>query len=190
MRYTREQAITGGVILVILLLGALYTWSTISKQRALEAADNPATHALTTEADQAPYTDLEGNILTLTEYVGEVLVVNSWASWSPDSARELPLIATITSEYEDRDVRVLAINRAEPRTTAERFLRTFSITDKVQLVLDPDDRYYRSIAGYSMPETIFYDRKGNIVHHHHGVMTEADIRNYLDAAIAATEKDN
>jgi phage gp45-like len=82
---------------------------------------------------------------------------------------------------------VIGINRAESRTTAEAFLTTLGLTDEVLLIVDADDRYYGAIGGFSMPETIIYDTKGNIVKHKRGQITEAELTLVLDEALAQTE---
>ncbi len=164
---------------VILLLVGTYTGLVLKRKWDRDMMNNPAMNALATSGEGTPYTDMNGNVLTFDSYLGEILVVNSWASWAPDSAKELPTLAKVASEFSDKNVKVIAINRAEPQTTAERFLQTVGAADGVELVLDLDDRYYKSVSGFAMPETIFYDREGNIVHHHHGVISEEDLRNYL-----------
>ena len=81
----------------------------------------------------------------------------------------------------------MAINRAEPATTAERFLSEIKVSEHVTLILDPEDRYYESIGGFAMPETIFYDREGNMTHHNHGVIKLEDMRKYVDAALLVSD---
>jgi thiol-disulfide isomerase/thioredoxin len=183
VEYFRENRKTVFSIVVVIILAGLYTFSVIHKRQSLEAMDNPAMNALSTAAEQTPYIDMEGNVLDFDSYLGEVIIVNSWASWSPDSVNELPMLARVANEFSDKNVKVIAINRSEPKTTAERFLQTIGAADGVELVLDADDRYYKSVVGYAMPETIFYDRAGNIVHHEHGVLTEDKVRQYLEDAL-------
>jgi thiol-disulfide isomerase/thioredoxin len=179
-----EEYATLLIIGVIILMAVIATIMVVRDTRQITT---PIAESLQDGDGVAAYTDLLGNPMTLTSYVGKVIVVNSWASWSPESSRELPLLATIVKEYTDREVVVLAINRAEPQSTAERYLRTVGAADGVQLILDPDDHYYKSIGGYAMPETIFYDTKGNIVQHHHGVLTEAKIRTFLEETLEASQ---
>lgn len=167
------------VLCLIILLAGFLTWFITKKNNQ---AYNPAASALGTQENQTPYTDLEGNILSLDSYLGDIIVVNSWASWSPASVTELPMLAKMSDEFSDKNVKILAINRNEPRTTAERFLKSVGVSDKVQLVLDADDRYFKSVEGYAMPETIIYDRGGNIIYHHRGAITEELVRKYIQQA--------
>lgn len=187
-QFSRDKVTAFVVIGVILLVALVYTLFVINQNKREQADNNPANRALQVAADEEPYTDLAGNPLSLNEYVGKVLVVNSWASWSPDSTAELQIFAALRSKYDLDEVVILAINRAEPQTTAERYLRTLEVSDQVQLVLDPTDRYYRSIGGFAMPETIIYDRRGGIVHHQRGPLTAEQATIYIDQALSKQDE--
>jgi len=189
VEYQKNKTVTLVVLAGIILIAAVATFVVVKKEQERRAADNAANQALVVGESEIPYTDLSGNPIALSHEQGSTLVVNSWASWSPDSAQELPLLAKLASQYAEQGVKVVAINRAEPQTTAERYLRTVGAADTVQLVLDQEDRFYRSISGFAMPETIFYDQSGNIVHHQHGVLTEEQMITYVEQALAAKTKE-
>lgn len=165
---------------------SFYTWTIVQKNRAALIPESEALSVLKTTEGQLPYTDLEGNPVALTDFVGEVLVVNSWASWCPACAKDLPLLSSVAETFKNDDVQILAINRSEPGSTAELFLRSINATPSIKLVLDPDDRFYESIGGYTMPETIFYDKAGKIVHHNRGPMTLDEMHRYVKVAISGS----
>lgn len=186
---TKAYATTFGVILLIIILAGLYTWSVVQKQKMASDPSNPALLSLGTTGNQSPYTDLEGNPVSLSDFVGKTLVVKSWASWCPACVRELQELSTMSRQYESKGVKVIAINRAEPAKTAKAFLKSIGADQDVLLVLDPDDRYFESINGFNMPETVFYDTSGNIVHQQHGSLTSAEIRKYIEKTLKkSTEK--
>jgi thiol-disulfide isomerase/thioredoxin len=180
VKYLRGNWLTIFIIILVILAVASYVYYL---KNQTHIAENPATKALVADIEQAPYTNLAGEEARLDQYFGEVLVINSWASWSPYSATELPALARVSETYGAQGVKVIAINRAEAKTTAESFLNTLGVAEELELILDPDDRYYKSLSGYAMPQTIFYDRAGNIVHHQHGVMKEVDIKKYIELAL-------
>lgn len=171
------------LFVALLLVGALYFVGERKEEQALQ--ESSAGAALRTESAEV-YTDMEGNSLQLDEYLGQVIVANAWASWSPFSKTELPNLARLQREFSDRGVVVLAINRGEQKTTAESFLRLVSAYEDVTLVLDTEDHYYTSIDGYAMPETVFYDVKGNIVHQARGQLTYEDMKTFTEDALEAS----
>ena len=54
----------------------------------------------------------------------------------------------------------------------------------VEIILDGNDHFFKTIGGYAMPETILFDRIGNIVFHKRGSLLvsefEPEIRKLLE----------
>lgn len=186
MSFNKGNVYTIAIMVVVVAAASFYTWTIVQKNRTALTPESEALSVLKTSEGQLPFTDLEGNPVALTDFLGDVLVVSSWASWCPACAKDLPLLSTVAQTFENDGVRVLAINRSEPGNTAERFLRSINATPGIKLVLDPDDRFYESIGGYTMPETIFYDRTGKIVHHNRGSMTQDEMNQYVKVAMSGS----
>lgn len=142
--------------------------------------ESPAMQALQNTPEQSPFTDLKGNPVGLSGYVGnKVLVVSSWASWCPACVNSLKELSVLSDKYGDK-IKILAINRSDPANTARAFLKAYNISDNVQLVLDEDDKYFKSVDGYNMPETIVYGLDGSIVLHKRGVTNVEELSTYID----------
>jgi len=183
----KSKYITLAIIVLVLVVAGYFAYKAISKNKTDQVENSPAGSALVSTDGESKYTDINGNALFLDDYLGRVLVVNSWASWSPQSAQELVSFATVVEQYSDTDVVLLAINRAEPKETAQAFLNSISVADSVVLVLDPTDNYYEAIEGFAMPETLFYDTSGNVVAHKRGSITENEMKEHIQSAINASE---
>ena len=119
--------------------------------------------------------DYEGNTVRLRDFGGQPLVVNAWAAWCPFCRRELKDFVAAQKEVGDRVV-FIAIDRAEDLATAKRYTDELNVTGELLLLLDPKDSFYQSIGGFSMPETIFVDARGNIAQHRRGPMDLNEIR--------------
>lgn len=116
--------------------------------------------------------------MSLADFAGKPLVINSWAAWCPFCREELPAFAAVQEEFGDRVV-IIAVDRAEPLETAKRYSDELGVTGKLIFLLDPDDSFYRSIGGFSMPETILVDREGNIREHVRGPIDAAELKRRL-----------
>lgn len=123
--------------------------------------------------------DYQGNEVALREFIGKPLVINSWAMWCPFCRNELVDFARLQKKFE-RDIVVIAVNRQEPLKDIKEFTDSLDIADTVIFLLDPDDDFYRAIGGFSMPETIFIDRKGNIVFHKRGPLTFEEMQQKVE----------
>lgn len=126
------------------------------------------------------YTDLNGNSVSLEKYLGKILVVNSWASWSPFSTTELILLQEVAQNYNQDEVIFLAINRKESREQAQRFVSTLPELSSLLMVIDIEDHFYTSIGGYAMPETVIYNKNGDLTEHIHGIIKKEEITSKLD----------
>lgn len=118
--------------------------------------------------------DYEGNTVSLSDFAGKLVVINSWAAWCPFCIKELPAFAEAQEELGDK-VTIIAIDRAESLATSKKYTDDLGVTDSLVFLLDPDDSFYRSIGGFSMPETIFVDGEGNIRFHKRGPMEKEEI---------------
>lgn len=184
----KSSKITLFIIILVIILVAGYAFLVIQKNQRANVSQSEAAQSLQTADGQSPYTDIAGNPVALDDYLGKILIVNSWASWCPFCATELSNLATIGSEYAQQNVQVLAINRGEPSTTAEAFLNSLQIDDGLLLVLDPADRFYPSIAGFTMPETVFYDTQGNLLFHKRGQMSYEELRIQVQKILSTTSE--
>lgn len=183
MKFFTNNKITALVIALVLIVAGLYTWSVVRNSRLADVQPSDADFALGLREGDSGYTDLNGNRVVVSDYIGSVIIINSWASWSPASAAELQMLERIAANYSNEKITFLAINRSEPAKTAKQFLQVYKITNQVMLLLDPDDKFYRSISGYTMPETLIYDKKGAVYHHFRGKLNETEVRNKLDILV-------
>lgn len=137
------------------------------------------------EAKETTYEGFSGESIALSDLEGKVRVVNSWASWSPYSKTELPALAQLAAEYEEQGVVVVAMNRGEDPVRAERYLDQFGDLSPLIVLIDPDDAFYGRVGGQAMPETLFFDKRGNLIKHVRGVMTVETMRETLERTIEA-----
>ena len=132
-----------------------------------------------TDRDPAPDFNLEdfsGESKSLSDFDGP-LVINAWATWCPFCVDEIPEFAEIQAEF-DGEVTFIPINRAESQSDQIDYLenRLSVATDSMVFLSDPDDSFYKSIGGISMPETIFVDSSGNIADHKRGPISKSELQ--------------
>lgn len=168
------------IIVVILIIGGIFLFSGSDEKRA-ENAPQGASEDLFAKLSALEFTDYNGNTVTLADFSGKNLVVNSWAAWCPFCRKELPDFVTIQKEFGDQIV-IIAIDRAEPLSTAKQYSDELGVTNDLIFLLDPDDTFYKAIGGFSMPETIFVDAHGMIQDHKRGVMAEEEVRRRVQDA--------
>ncbi len=123
--------------------------------------------------------DYDGNLISLEEFRGTPLIVNSWAVWCPFCREELADFAALQQEFGDSII-VIAVDRQESLKKAKGFTDELGITDDMLFLLDSSDAFYKSIAGFSMPETIFVNSVGEIIVHKRGPMDLSEMREHVN----------
>lgn len=172
--------------LIIILIGFLVTAIATYRYLHTEAEINQATKQIFSGTEnQFTYVDIQGNPVSLESFLGQPVVVTTWASWSPFSATDLPAIDSLAKEYAEKNVTFLAINRKESIEQAQRYLSTIMPLTAAQVIVDTEDYFYQSVGGYAMPETVIFDQAGTIVLHTHGTVVIDEIKATIDPLLAS-----
>jgi peroxiredoxin len=124
--------------------------------------------------------DTNGQVYALEDFVGQVVLVNFWATWCAPCRLEMPLLQDHFERYMEDEFIVLAINLQESEAQVADFVEEFSLTFPVLIDSDGAVSQEYRIRGY--PSTIVIDREGNISAIHIGIITEAQLVEYLTEA--------
>lgn len=171
------------VLAVVLVLAALGTGYMVYTQK--HAVSEEALLAFSNTPGEAPYSDMLGNAVSLETHLGKVLVVATWASWSPFSAGDLTMLNALAEEFSADTVVFMAINRKESKEQAARFMTTQPEFKNLLMVLDPRDHFYTTVGGYAMPEVVVYSKRGEVVLHERGLANKDEIATAVKDALAA-----
>ena len=167
-----------GILFSLLLVGVFVTYHFISKEKL---AIEPETQKLFAGTEnEATYTDINGNPISLEQFLGKVLVVTTWASWSPFSEADLTKMNAMSNDYDKNSVVFMAINRKETREQAQRYVASLPALDNLVVVIDQEDFFYKSVGGYAMPESLVFDKNGNILDHTRGIFDEEKTRSLIN----------
>tara|TARA_B100000676_G_C17916391_1_gene752920 strand:+ start:331 stop:900 length:570 start_codon:yes stop_codon:yes gene_type:complete len=120
-------------------------------------------------APPIPFRDADGNEKVVSDFQGQVLLINFWATWCAPCIRELPSIAALHDAEAGRRFKVLAISADfNGAKVAAPFLQKLGL-EKLPLYLDPEMEFARAVGVKSLPTTILIDRRGNITGHLVGI---------------------
>ncbi len=123
--------------------------------------------------------DLSGTQVSLSDFKGQVVLLNFWATWCPPCKLEMPTLQQHYVDFKDQGLVVVGVEAGEPKAEVQAFAAeqrlTFPIlADEKSAVTDQ----YRVLA---LPTTFVIDRQGVIVRQHRGMMDEAQVDEYLAA---------
>lgn len=118
------------------------------------------------EAPDFILTDINGNEHRLSEYKGQGVLLNFWATYCKPCEREMPLLEEQFQQYRDQGVVILAVNIGETDMVVNHFVSKYDLTfpilnDKNQEVLD-------AFGVDPLPITFLIDKEGYVVQVHKG----------------------
>ena len=65
---------------------------------------------------------LEGTMVHLSDYRGQVVMLNFWATWCAPCRAEMPMLQTASDRYHDQGFVILAVNDAESPQQIQPFV--------------------------------------------------------------------
>jgi thiol-disulfide isomerase/thioredoxin len=107
---------------------------------------------------------LAGKMASITDWQGQSLVINFWATWCAPCRREIPLLEVLSKDWADRDVTVIgiAVDHHDPVAAyAKEFGVGYPILIGEQDALDVASRM--GVDSPVFPFTVFTDRRGEVV---------------------------
>jgi cytochrome c biogenesis protein CcmG/thiol:disulfide interchange protein DsbE len=129
--------------------------------------------------------DLNGNTHTLSDYRGQPVIINFWATWCAPCRIEMPELQAAFERYEEDGLVILAIDNDEPPDAVRAFFY-----DEMDLTFTPllDDGAEVSdlYSVFNFPSTYFVNAQGEVTAIHLGPMVESQIDGYM-ADILLTE---
>ncbi len=170
--------------LALALLGAACSGSDAHAGPVATDEASPSTVAVD-ERRPAPLSEFvmfDGSSATLADYEGRPLVVNFWASWCPSCVAEMAAAFKPAQQSVGDEVAFLGLNIQDDRADALRLVEETGVL--FDLGDDPLGDLYLEFGGIGMPFTVLIDAEGRIVEQHNGPLTEAQLLDMIEEALA------
>ncbi len=130
---------------------------------------------------QQKFEQIDGNLLPMSRFQGESLILNFWATWCPPCVEELPLLNAFFQENREKGWQVLglAVDQAIP---VKRFLQHSPLAFPVALAGFAGVELSRSLGNLSggLPYTVVLGREGGVQHRKMGRLNPADLTAWSD----------
>ncbi|MDM1293320.1 TlpA family protein disulfide reductase [Sphingobacterium sp. N143] len=114
------------------------------------------------------FKDSRGNVISLSQLRGKVVLINLWATWCPPCLAEMPSLDKLYKDFQGNSGIIFLSVDIDGRTqAAEKFLkkRKYSLP-----VYQLHSGLPRELSTQSIPTTIILDKAGKLVNKHVGGM--------------------
>ncbi|MDT0161182.1 MULTISPECIES: peroxiredoxin family protein [Bacillaceae] len=152
-------------------------------QTSTEEEESPPASSAPEEGAVPPdfeLTTLAGETVRLSDYKGQKVILNFWATWCPPCKAEMPHMQKFYEENKDKDVEILAVNltNADNGTKAiESFVQEYGLTFPIPL--DQDGQLGVQYQVFSIPTSYIIDTNGVVSKKIIGPMDEEMIKNLV-----------
>src|SRR3979490_1216 len=163
----RRVLLAGGLILSAVL--------TVSSLGASSRAPAPTLGGK--EAPDFVLKAMDGRNLRMSEFRGQVVLVNFWARWAGDSRQEMPALDRINTTSSRAGLVVLGVSVDEDLIRAREFAGAMKVS--YPLMFDTGSSIGRDYLLQKMPMTILVDRAG-VVRYSNVGFKRGDERAYFD----------
>src|SRR5450631_4883723 len=120
---------------------------------------------------------MDGHNIRMSEFRGQVVLVNFWVRWAGDSRQEMPALDRINTTYNRAGLVVLGVSVDEDWRRAREFADAMKVGYPILFDTTPD--IGRNYLLRKMPMTILVDRSG-VVRYSSAGYKSGDDRAYLD----------
>ncbi len=107
-----------------------------------------------------------GENMRLSEYRGDVVMINFWATWCGPCRQEMPLLDDLYGRYQRVGFNLLGVNIDDDSRRAMQMVQELGV--KFPVLFDENKEVSKLYEVEAMPVTVLIDREGRVRHVHHG----------------------
>jgi thiol-disulfide isomerase/thioredoxin len=152
---------------VIGVVGILYVvFSALNKGEtgSLDTYARGEMRQFTTLAEPPPqpdvaYVDAQGNEVRLSDYRGQVILVNFWATWCAPCVEEMPALDRLQAELGGEDFQVVTVSLDRGMGEVIEFFERMGLAN-LPIIHDSNLASFSRIQTPGLPTSVLYDRQG------------------------------
>ena len=189
----RRQVLVGVGIPVLLVL-SLFAWGVVQNDGA---TGRPGVNDKFGEVDLSvePFADFElttlaGDVISISDYRGKIVVVDFWSSWCAPCRAEGPVLAETYDTWRERGVEFIGIAIWDTEGPVADFIER----NEIHYIngIDPDGKISVDFGVSGIPEKFFFSTDGEIVRKVVGPNTQKTLDDILtdmtDEALGITSE--
>jgi peroxiredoxin len=138
--------------IAVLLLALAWVVFDTAREKVVVAGDTAPQFSIATDS---------GRTLTRSDFGGQLLVLNFWATWCPPCIEELPSLDQFQKTFADSGVVVLGVSVDQNPRSYSGFLAKTKVA--FQTARDPEGKIAADYGTFKYPETYIINRQGVVV---------------------------
>jgi peroxiredoxin len=121
--------------------------------------------------------NINGKTESLSDFRGNVILVNNWATWCPPCKAEMPTLAAYYNEHNPQGFNIVAIEAGDPVEGVSQFASDYDLQFPVWL--DPDGASLKTFGNGNLPNSYVIDRSGTVRYAWTGEISREMLEKYV-----------
>lgn len=166
------------LLLAVLTGGASVLYSKLSESYEKEPQSSTQGAEARKPAPDFTAVDMDGNVVSLSDFLGRRVVINFWTTWCGYCKEEMPDFEKLSAEYPDVQFMMLnPVGEVDSEADAKAYIEENGYKFDVYF----DDGYSATNAYYvsSYPTTVFIDEYGNFAGRANGMVSYDTVKSVL-----------
>ena len=153
------------VAAVAVVVAVVAPWSFYDDADLIDAVNDLDGQWVDRPAPEFELSDRRGQIHSLSQYRGQVIFLNFWASFCEPCRREMPSMESLVRQYEAQGMTMVAISVDQGWADVDQFMDSFLPGQRsaMTVLLDETEATAHRFGTELLPETYIIDRDGRIV---------------------------
>jgi peroxiredoxin len=188
-KYKPRQNLQSLILLVVglgLVLAAVFVFLALpGAQAEVQQVQQTSGYAVPVEvnypAPEVKITDLQDKPVALSDFKGQIVLYNAWATWCPPCKEEMPTLNAYYKDHRAEGFVVVAIEDGEPVNEVSAYVRDNGLSFPVW----PDLTWVATTAFKTdtLPSTFVIDRNGVVRLAWTGPISRASLEKYVTPLI-------
>ncbi len=165
--------------------------STRAPRTSLPMPPIESAHRTSERAETGAWTMLDGRRASLSDYRGQVVVLDFYATYCPPCREEIPHLVALQRRHDAQGFKVVGLNvgGVEDRDKVPDYVKSLGIQYQLG---EPDEELSTALLADNdvIPQTFVFDRQGRLVEHFTGFdeAVAAKLENAVQTALGTNAK--
>ena len=128
--------------------------------------------------------DINGKDVRLSQYKGQVVLLNFWATWCGPCRREIPSLMALYRDYKDRGFVVLGVSVDKEVRLVKPYAREMKMNYPV-LIGAGHEQFNEAFSPFiGFPTSVMLERDGTVCVRHVGLPSRSLLEQQIDALLS------
>ncbi|MDC0036639.1 TlpA family protein disulfide reductase [bacterium] len=175
--YQRFKYILNALLLVLITLsvaGVIYFLFFVDSNSDYTSSSTQSTQ----NSLELSFKTLEGDTITNKDLVGQITLINFWATWCGPCRLEIPELVELQDHYSNQDVQVIGVSVDRNMDPIDSFLDQYKVNYPISMYSAKHVDFFGHVS--AIPTTFILDKKARVAHVLRGFRNQYELHRLIE----------